>query len=32
MNKSNFDIVEELMTEDFVHHLPYPGLPAVATA
>jgi predicted SnoaL-like aldol condensation-catalyzing enzyme len=27
-NKVNHDIVDELMSEDFVHHLPYPGLPA----
>jgi ketosteroid isomerase-like protein len=27
-NNSNFAIVDELMTEEFVHHLPYPGLPA----
>lgn len=26
-NNSNFAIVDELMSEDFVHHLPYPGLP-----
>jgi hypothetical protein len=27
-DRSNFDIVDELMTEDFVHNLPYPDLPA----
>ncbi len=27
-NKANHDIVDELMTEDFVHHLPYPDLPS----
>jgi hypothetical protein len=26
-NNSNFAIAGELMSEDFVHHLPYPGLP-----
>ena len=26
-NKANLDIVDELMASDFVHHLPYPGLP-----
>jgi hypothetical protein len=26
-NKANLDVVDELMTPDFVHHLPYPGLP-----
>jgi hypothetical protein len=25
--KGNFSIVDELMAPDFVHHLPYPGLP-----
>jgi ketosteroid isomerase-like protein len=27
-NQVNHDVVNELMTDDFVHHLPYPGLPA----
>ena len=27
-NKGNHDIVDELMSEEFVHHLPYPGVPA----
>jgi hypothetical protein len=27
-NRGNHDIVDELMSQDFVHHLPYPGLPA----
>jgi predicted SnoaL-like aldol condensation-catalyzing enzyme len=27
-NKINHDIVDTLMSDDFVHHLPYPGLPA----
>ncbi len=27
-NAVNHDIVDELMSENFVHHLPYPGLPA----
>ena len=27
-NSANHDVVDELMSEDFVHHLPYPGLPA----
>jgi predicted SnoaL-like aldol condensation-catalyzing enzyme len=26
-NRSNFDVVDELMTEGFVHHLPFTGLP-----
>jgi ketosteroid isomerase-like protein len=26
-NNANHGIVDELMSEDFVHHLPYPGLP-----
>jgi hypothetical protein len=26
-NEGNHGIVDELLTEDFVHHLPYPGLP-----
>lgn len=26
-NGSYFDVVDELMSEDFVHHLPYPDLP-----
>ena len=26
-NKGNHSIVDELMTTDFVHHLPFPGLP-----
>ena len=26
-NKANHDVVDELMAPDFVHHLPYPGLP-----
>jgi ketosteroid isomerase-like protein len=26
-NEGNHGIVDELMTEDFVHHLPYAGLP-----
>ena len=26
-NRENVDIVDELMTADFVHHLPVPGLP-----
>jgi hypothetical protein len=26
-NQSNFEIVDELMSQDFVHHLPYPGIP-----
>jgi ketosteroid isomerase-like protein len=27
-NQSNFDIVDDLMSEDFVHHLLIPGIPA----
>jgi hypothetical protein len=27
-NAGNFAVVDELMAEGFVHHLPYPGLPA----
>src|SRR5258708_24466614 len=27
-NAVNHDIVDELMSENFVHHLPYPRLPA----
>ena len=27
-NKANLDIVNELMSPAFVHHLPYPGLSA----
>jgi ketosteroid isomerase-like protein len=27
-NKANLDVVDELMSPDFVHHLPYPGLGA----
>jgi predicted SnoaL-like aldol condensation-catalyzing enzyme len=27
-NKANINIVDELFTDDFVHHLPFPGLPA----
>ena len=27
-NKANLDIVDELMSPEFVHHLPYPGLRA----
>ena len=26
-NRSNFDVVDELMTDGFVHHLPLPSLP-----
>jgi ketosteroid isomerase-like protein len=26
-SRNNFGIVDELMSEDFVHHLPYPGVP-----
>src|SRR3954451_8768746 len=26
-NDNNFDVVDEVMAEDFVHHLPFPGLP-----
>jgi ketosteroid isomerase-like protein len=26
-NQANFDIVDELMAEDFVHHMPFPHLP-----
>jgi predicted SnoaL-like aldol condensation-catalyzing enzyme len=26
-NVNNLEIVDELMAEDFVHHLPYPGVP-----
>lgn len=26
-NKANLDIVDDLMADDFVHHLPFPGLP-----
>ena len=26
-NKADLGIVDELLTSDFVHHLPYPGLP-----
>jgi ketosteroid isomerase-like protein len=26
-NRGNFDIVDEVCAEDFVHHLPIPGLP-----
>ena len=26
-DRNNLDIVDELMSEDFVHNLPYPGLP-----
>jgi hypothetical protein len=26
-NQSRFDVVDQLMTEEFVHHLPYPGIP-----
>ena len=26
-NHSNFDIVDEICSENFVHHLPIPGLP-----
>ena len=26
-NRSNFGIVDELMAEDFTHHLPIPGIP-----
>jgi hypothetical protein len=26
-NANNLSIVDELMSEDFVHNLPYPGLP-----
>jgi predicted SnoaL-like aldol condensation-catalyzing enzyme len=26
-NANNFDIVDDLMSEGFGHHLPYPGLP-----
>ena len=27
-NSANHGVVDELMSEDFVHHLPYAGLPA----
>jgi len=27
-NQANHDVVDELMADGFVHHLPYPGLPA----
>jgi hypothetical protein len=27
-NRSNFDIVDEICAENFVHHLPIPGLPS----
>lgn len=26
-NRSNFSVVDEVCTEDFVHHLPIPGIP-----
>lgn len=26
-NQNNLEIVDELMAEDFEHHLPYPGVP-----
>jgi len=26
-NKANLDVVDEAMTQDFIHHLPYPGVP-----
>jgi hypothetical protein len=26
-NQSRFDVVHQLMTEEFVHDLPYPGIP-----
>ena len=26
-NKANLDVVDDLMSEDFVHHLPFPDLP-----
>jgi ketosteroid isomerase-like protein len=26
-NHENLDVVDELMTDDFVHHLPFPDLP-----
>lgn len=26
-NRNNLDIVDELMADGFVHHLPFPGLP-----
>lgn len=26
-NQSNFDIVEEVFSDNFVHHLPIPGIP-----
>ena len=27
-NRSNFDIVDEVCAENFVHHIPIPGLPS----
>ena len=26
-NRSNFDVVDEVFSENFVHHLPIPGIP-----